>query len=179
MHGIIFAELRKYVDTKFGGSTWNTLLDGAGLKGKMYLPIQEYPDADVVALVTTASSATGMPVPAILEDFGEFIAPSLLGMYRTLVKPEWKTLDVLEFTESTIHTVVRSRNPGAKPAELKGVRVSPTELHLTYTSSRKLCPIAKGIIKGLGKHYKEQLTVTESQCMHRGASNCQMTIKVA
>lgn len=178
MHGIIFAELRKYVDTKLGGSAWNKLLAEAGLKGRMYLPIQDYPDAEAVALVTTASTITGTPAPAILEDFGEFIAPSLLGMYRTLVQPEWKTLDVLQYTEDTIHKVVRARNPGARPAELSAERISPTELQLVYSSQRKLCPIARGIIKGLGNIFGEEVSVEETQCMHSGAPHCEMTVKV-
>lgn len=178
MHGIIFTELRKYVDDKLGGDAWSDLLNAAGLKGRMYLPIQEYPDGEAVALVTTAAQVTGLDAGVILADFGEFIAPSLLGMYRTLVKPEWKTLDVLEFTEGTIHQVVRARNPGAKPPELKAVRVSATELHLTYGSQRKLCHVAKGIISGLAHHFDEKISVQETQCMHEGADTCEMVVGV-
>lgn len=178
MHGIIFTELRKYVDEKLGGSAWNDLLGAAGLKGRMYLPIQEYPDAEAVTLVTTAASITGLDAGVILEDFGGFIAPSLLGMYRTLVQPDWRTLDVLEFTEGTIHKVVRSANPGAKPPELKAVRISPTELHLTYGSQRKLCFVAKGIIRGLAAHFEEEIELEESQCMHAGAETCEFVVQV-
>ena len=178
MHGIIFTELRKYVDTKLGGDAWGDLLNAAGLKGRMYLPIQEYPDAEAVTLVSTAAQITGLDAAVILQDFGVFIAPSLLGMYRTLVKPEWRTLEVLQFTEGTIHKVVRARNPGAKPAELTAVRISETELHLTYGSQRKMCPVAKGIIKGLALHFNEEITVVETQCMHQGASECKMVVEV-
>lgn len=179
MHGIIFTELRKYVDEKLGGDAWSELLNSAGLSGRMYLPIQEYPDSEAVALVTTASRITGLDAGTILERFGEFIAPSLLGMYRTLVKPEWKTLDLVENTEGTIHTVVRARNPGAKPPELKAVRLSPTELKLTYGSQRKLCHVAKGIVKGMAAHFGEQVSLVETQCMHKGANTCEMVIAVA
>lgn len=179
MHGIIFTELRKYVDEKLGGDAWSNLLSAAGLSGRMYLPIQEYPDAEAVTLVTTAARITGLDPALILESFGEFIAPSLLGMYRTLVKEEWKTLDVVEFTEDTIHKVVRQRNPGAKPPELKAVRLSPTQLKLTYGSQRKLCFVAKGIMKGLANHFGEEVTVEETQCMHSGAELCEMVVSVA
>ena len=179
MHGIIFSELRKYVDTTLGNGAWTATLADAGLANKLYLPIQEYPDTDVVALVTSASRTTGLPVPSILEDFGEFIAPALLGLYRTLVKPEWKTLDLLEHTEQTIHSVVRARNPGAKPAELSAVRVGPDLVDLTYFSQRKLCPVAKGIVRGMGKHFGEEITINEVACMHSGAPACRMEVRVA
>jgi hypothetical protein len=40
MHGIIFSELKKYVDTKFGPSTWPTLLTESGLGPKLYMNIR-------------------------------------------------------------------------------------------------------------------------------------------
>lgn len=179
MHGVIFSELKKFVDTKFGGNTWNDLMNAAGLGTKLYLPVQHYPDSDAIALVTAASKATGMAPAQILEAFGEFIAPSLLGMYRPLVKPQWKTLDLLENTENTIHTVVRQRNPGAQPAQLKAIRINEKTVELTYSSERKMCSVAKGIINGLAKHYGENVTVTETTCMHKGGEHCQMTVVVS
>ncbi|MBW3630011.1 MAG: heme NO-binding domain-containing protein [Gemmatimonadetes bacterium] len=179
MHGIIFSELRKYVDTTLGSGAWTATLADAGLGNKLYLPIQDYPDSDVFALVSSASRTTGLEIPAILEDFGQFIAPALLGLYRTLVQPEWKTLDLLENTEQTIHSVVRARNPGAKPAELTAVRVAPDLVDLTYFSQRKLCPVAKGIVRGIAKHYGEAVTIDEVECMHTGADACRMEVRVA
>ena len=66
MHGIIFSELRKYVDTKLGSEGWNQLLVDSQLGRRMYLPIQEYPDAEMGALVATASRALNVPADAIL-----------------------------------------------------------------------------------------------------------------
>ena len=178
MHGIIYRELQKYVDTKFGGDTWATLLKKADLGGKMYTSLQHYPDAEAVALVTTASHMTGLPAAAILEDFGEFIAPDLLSMYKAAVKPEWKTLDLIENTEQTIHKIVRINNPGATPPVLQVTRTSPTEVVLTYTSARKMCAVAKGIAKGVAKHYNERVAITETACMLKGSPSCKLSIKL-
>ena len=86
MHGLIFAELQKYAETKHGKGTWQALLKKAGLETKVYLAIQEYRDAEVVALVVAASSMTGLPVAEVLEDFGEFIVPDLVKMYGHLLR---------------------------------------------------------------------------------------------
>jgi Haem-NO-binding len=86
MHGVIFAELQTYADSKHGGGTWNALLEKANLKGKTYLAVQTYPDADAVALVAAASALTGSPISTILEDFGEFIVPDLVKMYGHLLQ---------------------------------------------------------------------------------------------
>jgi predicted hydrocarbon binding protein len=178
MHGIIFSELKKYVDSRFGGETWNTLLTESGIGPKLYMSVREYPDQEVVALVTAASRKTGKPAAAILEDFGDFISDDLLGMYPTLVKPSWKTLELLDNVEQTIHTVVRARHPGAEPAQITCTRVGPNEVVVMYSSARRMCPVAKGIIAGLGRHFKQRLSTTEMACMHRGAPACKLSVKV-
>jgi hypothetical protein len=179
MHGIIFAELQKYVGARYGAGTWTSLLEQAGLgKWKMYVPIQEYPDREAVALVTAAATLTGKPAPSILEDFGEFIVPDLLAMYGSLVRPGWKTLDLVENTEQVIHSVVRIRNPGARPPELRAARPSEREVVVTYASARKMCGVAKGIIKGIAGHYNERVFVGETSCMLRGQPSCTISVKL-
>ncbi|HEX5725849.1 MAG TPA: heme NO-binding domain-containing protein [Longimicrobiaceae bacterium] len=179
MHGIIFAELKKYVDARHGGDTWRTLLREAGLGAKMYVPVTEYPDAEAAAIVAAASRATGTPAQAILEDFGEFIAPDLLAMYRALVKPEWRTLEVLENTEETIHRVVRLKNEGARPPEIRAVRTAPDEVTVHYGSERRMCGVTIGIVRGMAAHYGEQVSVRETACMHRGADACEIVVRRA
>ena len=67
MHGMIFAELKKYVDAKVGGNAWNKLLADAGLGPRIYLALQAYPDEEVVKIVTAASAATGLPQERLHE----------------------------------------------------------------------------------------------------------------
>jgi len=114
------------------------LLRNAGLASKTYLPVQEYPDAEIVAIIGAASSITGLSVSAVLEDFGEFIAPALIKMFGHLLWAEWKTIDVVENTEGTVHSVVRVKNPGAQPPKLKTRRNGPDEVVLVYTSPRQM-----------------------------------------
>jgi len=179
MHGFMLAELKKYVDTRVGGEAWKNLLKDAGLGMKVYMPTQTYPDTEVVAIVTAAAKATGKPGPAILEDFGGFIVPDLVAIYGAYIKPEWKALDLIENTEETIHRVVRTRNPGAAPPELKVTRVGPDEVAIEYTSARKLCAVARGIIKGVAAHYKETVAIAEPQCMLRGDPACRLKVTLA
>jgi hypothetical protein len=177
MHGLILSELKKYVDTRLGGDTWRTLLREAGIGVKIYLPTQTYPDTEVVSIITTASRLSNTPVTGILEDFGEFIVPDLIGVYGAYIKPEWRTLDLILNTEETMHRVVRTRNPGAAPPELKVVRTAPDEVAIEYTSQRKMCAIARGIVKGVAGHYREQVTVAEPECQLRGDSACKIMVK--
>lgn len=179
MHGVIFAELKKYVDDRLGESGWPKLLEEAGFAGRIFLPVTTYPDADAVTLVTAAVKITGLTADAILEDFGAFMVPDLVKMYGHLLDKGWKTLDVIEHTEETIHMVVRSRNPGAAPPELHCSRPSKGEVVITYGSPRRMCAIAKGIARGLAAHYGESVRVSESACMHKGDPHCRISVRQA
>jgi hypothetical protein len=181
MHGLIVNQFRQYVVDRFGRDQWMGLVDKAGsdLPDGPVAMSRIYPDSEVIKLVATASETTGISLPALLEDFGAFLAPSLLRVYEPLIRPSWRTLDIVASTESMIHTVVRRQDPTARPPYLSATRVSASEVMLTYTSPRRLCDVAKGIVRGLSEHFRENVTVQEEQCMHRGASACVLRITKA
>ena len=137
MHGIVLMELKKHVEQAYGPQTWSALLLAAGLPGTFYNAMGEYPDADVMALVAAASKATGKSQDQVLEGFGRFLVPDLVETYRFLISPSWDALDLIEHTESTIHTVVRTRD-GATPPVLYLNRVGTDSVMIRYSSARKL-----------------------------------------
>jgi len=177
VHGVIFAELKKYVVANLGSPAWNSLLDAANLTNKLYLPTAHYPDAEAAALVGAASRITGKDSEVLLEDFGAFIAPDLMAMYKSLIKPDWKTLDVIEHTEGVIHTAVRLRNPGAAPPQLQIKRTGPNQLEIIYSSPRRMCAVGRGIIRGLAASFRDNVQVTEPACMTRGDKACRMLVQ--
>ena len=81
-------------------------------------------------------------------------------------------MDVIGNTERAVHTVVRVKNPGARPPLLKTQRQSEDCVVLIYHSPRKMCSFAIGIAHGLAKHFREEISVHETECMHKGASSC-------
>jgi predicted hydrocarbon binding protein len=176
VHGLILGRLKQFVESQMGDGAWSTLLAEAGIGDKIYLASSAYPDAEMFALVGAASRKTGLAQPVLLEAFGEYLEPAYLATYGHLVKPGWRALDLIERTEETIHKVVRLRNPGALPPVLRCTRVSPVEVAIDYASERRLCAVARGIIKGVGAHYQERLEVTESTCMLEGAPSCAIRV---
>lgn len=176
MHGIIFGELKKLVDKELGGDSWRELLKDAGLGAKVYMPVTEYPDDEAMALFNAIAKRTGMEQRSVLELFGEFIAPDLLSLYRHMVKPDWRTLELLQNTEETIHRVVRLRNPGARPPELRTDREGE-EVLITYSSARRMCGVAVGIVRGLAAHYGETIEIKELSCMLEGAGACRLLVR--
>jgi hypothetical protein len=174
MHGIIFSELQNYAESKHGKGTWDAWLAKAGLGKRVDLTLREYPDAEIEALLAAASSMAGRPIAAVLEDFGEFIVPALMKMHGHLLRPGWKTIEVIDNTEGTIHTVVRVKNPGAKPPQLQTKRISSDEVMLVYTSPRQMCSLAIGIDNGLAKRFHENIYISQKVCMRKGADHCEI-----
>ena len=175
MHGIIFSELRNYAEHY--GFGWKTLLSKAGLENRVYLPLQEYPDAEIVALFLAASTLSGRSVAAVLEDFGEFMLPALMSMHGHLLSPRWKTIEIISHAQESIHKIVRVQDLKAKSPLLSTQRLGPDEVLLLYTSPRKLCALAVGIAKGLAKRFHENIVIQHKTCMHKDAPRCEIVFR--
>ncbi|HET9180943.1 MAG TPA: heme NO-binding domain-containing protein [Candidatus Angelobacter sp.] len=177
MHGLIFSELQKYIQTKFDAKTWEAVQEKAGLKGNLYLASAAYPDGELMTLLSAACEMTGLQAKAVLEDFGDFICPNLIRQYGFLVKPEWSLVDFLCNTEETIHKIVRF-HAGATPPQLMVRRIADDRVTISYDSERKMCALLKGMVKGAARHYKKSVSIVESRCMLEGAPECTVHVQV-
>ena len=177
MHGIIHLELKKFVEKKYGSKAWSTLIEQAGLSAEIFTPLRSYPDYQLFALLDFAVELTGLTRDTLLERFGEFVVPTYLDVYGSLLDADWRTLDVIEHTEETIHRVVRARQPGAAPPRLKVTREGDFEVLVTYDSERKLCAVARGISRGLARHFGEEVVISDLKCMHRGDVACVISVR--
>lgn len=169
MHGLFFLEFKRHVMNSMGADTWNSLVKQTGLQDQIFLPDQVYPDPQFQALLEAAANGDD---PDTLHEvqvtFGRSIAPRLLHMYGTQINPAWDALDVVENAETTIHRVVRLRDPQADPPRLRSVRTSPNEVVIHYDSPRRLCGVAVGIAQGVSNHYEEEMEIEEEGCTVRG-----------
>jgi tRNA A-37 threonylcarbamoyl transferase component Bud32 len=178
VHGLIFFYIQKFADEASKGNTsWDAVRSSVTTTTNKYLPSGVYPDADAVQLLQSIAQSAGRTLPKILEQFGEFLAPHLVRVAGTHINPSWRTLDLIENTESIIHAMIRSANPGAAPPVLETVRQSPNELHLVYSSARRLCPLALGLMRGMAKHYGEEVSIEEPSCMLRGDPFCSFVVQ--
>jgi len=175
MYGVIFSFLRDYVTEKHGGrDTWRALLSASDISPeKIYFPVTEYPDEEIVAIATSAAEALDLPLPVVLEDFGSFVAIKLITFYPMYIdKKDLDSFGVIELAGSSIHDAIHKHNPQRKPPTLGANRVSENEMILHYFSGRKLCPVVRGVIRGLSEHFDEVIEINETQCMHEGAPHC-------
>lgn len=179
MHGMLMVQFRNFVDEKLAPGGWETLLIRAGYPGQRFSIDEAYPDELLGALVGAARELTRIPSPDLLESFGEYLVPGLANLYGAQIRREWRALDVIEHTEQAIHAVVRHQSPSATPPPLRATRIGPDEVRVSYTSARRLCAVAKGICRGLGRHFGEPLEIEETNCMLRGDRTCELVVRRA
>lgn len=160
MHGSIFVLLRRFVELNYDHSTWLKLLEAAGIAHDSYQMREFYPTREIYAIVEVASKATGVPAYDLMEKYGEFLVPDLLMMYSKYIDPSWRTYEMLENTEASMHGAVRNDDNRADPPVLLVTRKGSKQLIVDYYSKRRMSAVAVGIIKGIAKYYNESDKVT-------------------
>ena len=177
MHGIIHKTLKGYVETELPDEDWDEVMDAAGIEPKLYLPVSHYPGEEVSALVGTLAERTGRSESALLEDFGEFLAPELLDTFKAHVRDDWGTVGVLDNLE-TIYAELDGDDDEAFPPDVDAERIEDDVVALVYPSDNELCPLGKGIVSGIAASRGETATVDEEACLLDGDDRCEQTVTV-
>jgi predicted hydrocarbon binding protein len=179
MHGMIFAELKKYVYRSLGEAAWHRVSERAGVTRMSNLATESYPDEELFALIDAAAELANVPREQLLLEFGAFMVPDLMKVFGAFVDRHWKAMDMLEHTESVIHRAVRLQDAKAEPPKLRITRDAEDGVTIVYTSARRLCSVGIGIVDGIAVHYGEPLTVVQTTCMLKGAPQCTLVVRHA
>ncbi len=177
MHGSVLHGFKQFVVARDGKDAWEAIVQAAGARG-WYYSTEVYTDEEMGALVHATAAREARPVAQLLEDFGAALVPTLLQLYGSFVAPGWRTLDLLLNTERVIHRAIRISDPTASPPQLKPRRVSDEEVHIEYTSARRLCAVAVGICQGVAAHYGEHIVIEQPRCMLRGGATCLLVVRL-
>lgn len=178
MNGVFHRGLKQYVVDRYGQSAWDEAREAAGVDRQVYLPVDSRPDEEFISLVESLPGVVGESPFDLLEAFGRSVASDLLDTYGDrVVRDEWSALDLIERIEGAIHAPLRSHNENLNPPRLATDRPAPDRVIVVYQSGRRLCPVAKGLVLGVGDHYDEPLSVTENRCMHEGAEVCELVVE--
>ena len=95
-----------------------------------------------------------------------------LDVYKAFIKPEWKTLDILEHIEEYNYKILQAGEASELAGKFNCTRIDPFNLQIIYKSPRKMCPVLVGLIKGLAIHYHEQTSIKQTQCVLEGDNAC-------
>lgn len=176
MKGVIFNQLEAMVGETFGIEAWDAILERATLKTAdgVFLSPMVYPDEDLFALVGAASELTGKPAGELVRAFGRYLFPKLAALAPFFLKPGMTAKSFLLSVDRVIHVEVRKLHSGAVLPMIGYEDPAPDRLVILYSSPRRLCVLAMGLIEGVAAHFAEEVTVTETACIKEGAEACRL-----
>jgi hypothetical protein len=173
MKGVVFNLLEEAVVARFGSDMWDDLLDETGIEGA-YTSLGNYSDDEVVALVGAAASKLQMSNADVLRWFGEEAMPLLKQRYPALFEKHTSSRDFVLSVNSIIHPEVRKLYSGANCPFFHFREAPDGTVTMTYSSSRKMCDLAHGFVKGAANVFCEQVDIAHHSCMNEGADTCVM-----
>lgn len=160
MKGVIFTEFLELVETKFGIDMVDDIIDACDLpSGGQYTAVGTYNHTEIVALVMELSKRSEIPVPTLLQVYGEHLFGRFTVLYPQFFEGSSDGFTFLENVENYIHVEVKKLYPTAELPTFENERISPTELRLIYHSSRHLEDVAEGLIKGCMTHFETPVKI--------------------
>ncbi|ABD83059.1 heme NO-binding domain-containing protein [Saccharophagus degradans] len=179
MKGAVLIALNDMVEEVFSMAVWDQVLakvkpDSEGI----YISAESYDDAEVVGLVVALSELTGVPVNELVRSFGTYLFHQLNSKFPIFCDLHTNIFDLLSSIHGVIHKEVDKLYSNASLPTINCTKLSDSHLQMRYYSPRKLCVLAEGLIIGAAEHYKADVSVSQCQCVHQGADECLIDVKI-
>ncbi|MFM7260837.1 MAG: heme NO-binding domain-containing protein [bacterium] len=161
MYGLINKAVEDLVRTRFGDDAWRRIRVRAGLPDEPFAPLSPYDDQSTYALVAAASTESGAPAEAVLEQFGTFWTEyTAVGAYGELLNSVGRTLPEFLKNLDLMYARLKSSFPELSPPSFRVSNEGPSSLTLHYHSGRSgLAPLVVGMLRGLGTRFGVDVAV--------------------
>jgi Haem-NO-binding len=162
MKGVIATCLRDMVMTKFGKDKWEEALAAAGFeKNASFLVTQDIEDATVLKLLEAARRVLGLTTDQAAEAFGEYwVCTYAAKIYKPYFQAAASAKEFL-LNMDEVHRITTENIPNARPPRFEYTWQDSKTLLMKYKSQRNLIDLLAALVKGVGKHFKENLRVTK------------------
>jgi len=161
MKGTIGKCIEDLVVSKFGNAKWMECLKKANLsENRHFSTLEDVPDKDILALVHAVADVAKLTEAQVMDAFGEYwstvYAPTVYKTYFTMAKSTREFLLSLDNIHVSMTKTIKNAHPPRFNYEWKDEK----NLVMHYKSERGLAALMPGLIKGLGKYYKDSPTVS-------------------
>ena len=168
MKGFIFKSLLDFTEESFGLAFVDQMISEVELDSEgVYVTFESYPFAELVALATYFSQQKQIALEDLLEAFGLFILPELIGRHDYVVQNYTHPLDLIQGIEAHIHTEVRKLYDDAELPTFNNIHRTEKRLEVEYTSQRELSHFAIGLMKGTLKHFNTRGNIEMEKLTHK------------
>ncbi|OYT86460.1 MAG: hypothetical protein CFE46_16630 [Burkholderiales bacterium PBB6] len=160
MLGMVFTELMEMVEERFSPEVADAILQKAAPEhGGAYTAVGYYGHGEIVALVVALSELTGVPVPDLVQAFGEHLLGRFTQLYPQMFTQHSQLFDFLASIEPYIHVEVRKLYSNAQLPTFEVLSRNASQMHLLYSSPRKMESLALGLLLGAARHFGQPVQV--------------------
>ena len=162
MKGVILACLSQLVSENFGDQKREEIMNACGLDArKKFIATEDVPEDVAMKMLWTTCEVLGISLEQAAEAFGDYwvnvYAPNI---YRVYYRNVDSARDFL-LKMDDVHVKTTKSMENAMPPRFEYEWEDDNTLVMTYKSSRNLIDICIGLVKGVGKHFGEDLKVTK------------------
>lgn len=155
MKGFIFTNFLEFIETNHGLEMVDEMITNCDLPSEgIYSSFSNYEFDELVRLLTYVSQKTQIEPAILLEKFGAFVFPYLIGKHSYIIERYDNAIDLIAGIENHIHIEVKKLYHDADLPTFRVVEKSEKKLTIIYNSSKGLTYFAIGLIKETLNHFK-------------------------
>jgi hypothetical protein len=160
MKGVIVVCLAELIKSQFSEDKWHAVLEDAGLPGnKEFLLIDNVEDGVVLKILDSIRKVLNLTLNQASDAFGEYwvnvYAPKIYGAYFR----QSHSAKELLLNMDRVHKTVTATIADSKPPRFDYEWKDDNTLIMVYKSERGMIDYLVGLIKGVGKYFKENIAV--------------------
>jgi len=177
MKGIVFTEFFDMVETRFGYSMVDDLIESSTLSSNgIYTAVGTYHHSEIVALLTNLSEKSKIAPEVLLKSFGEYLFDTFLKQYPQFFSAHKDSFSFLDSIDSHIHVEVLKLYPEATLPKFITQVHEDGSMSMVYQSERKMAALAEGLIYKSMAHYKDKCEIETTKIKEDG-SEVKFTIR--
>lgn len=177
MKGIVFNIFSDLVTESFGWETWDQLIERTQPGSEaIYTSGDVYPDEELMAYVTELSKITRASQPELVRAFGKYMMHKFKSIHPEFLEGQ-DAKSFLASVHDVIHVEVKKLHPDSLLPTFEYEDPAADELVMIYSSERKLCALAEGLIDGVAEVFGQEITIQHPQCMHEGGESCRLELR--
>ena len=163
MKGTISRCLLEMVDEKLGTETSAKIVEKSGVTSGnlLRMSLSDIPDSDFLQLFGATLEVTGLSKEAACDLFGEYWCCTYAPKYYSFVVEKFSNAKDMILGMDKVHTQLTATIKNARPPHFEYIWKSEQELEVTYISERGLIDVYVGLARGVGKLFKENLSVNK------------------
>lgn len=164
MKGMVFTELTEFVENEFGFDLADEMIDAAkNAGGGIYTATGNYPDSQILAMLTVLQEKSGLGLDKLLQVFGRYLFHRILTIYPQAKESNKNSIEFISNVEGFVHQEVKKLYPDAELPTFIIEHKDETSLDMVYSSKKKLHDLAYGLMMGCADEYNEALEINYEQ----------------